>query len=120
MLSPSEDDGMPTFVNIAGSSTTEQPAADNSTCIFVNASDSTTELYTICIPLLELKSIRRHIPSLLGLIKMSFRLLNEDRFTAPHVILQSKGGVAFPPLYFHSGGVRELFATLSRYCHLSK
>lgn len=107
MLSPSEDDGMPTFVNIAGSSTTEQPAADNSTCIFVNASDSTTELYTICIPLLELKSIRRHIPSLLG-------------FTAPHVILQSKGGVAFPPLYFHSGGVRELFATLSRYCHLSK
>ncbi|KAH9287587.1 hypothetical protein KI387_031704 [Taxus chinensis] len=60
-------------------------------------------LYTIrAVPLAEVKSIRRHTPPL----------------GWQYVIVVLISGLAFPPLYFYNGGVREFLATLKEHVFL--
>ncbi|KAG0480040.1 hypothetical protein HPP92_010898 [Vanilla planifolia] len=57
-------------------------------------------LYTIKpVPLSDIHSIRRHVPTL-GL---------------QYIIVVLFSGIAFPPLYFYNGGVREFLATLKQH-----
>lgn len=60
-------------------------------------------LYTIrAIPLTQLKSIRRHAPPL----------------GWQYIIVVLTSGLAFPPLYFHNGGIKEFLATLKEHVHI--
>ncbi|XP_057856368.1 uncharacterized protein LOC131065754 isoform X2 [Cryptomeria japonica] len=60
-------------------------------------------LYTIrAVPLAEVKSIRRHTPPL----------------GWQYIIVVLISGLAFPPLYFYNGGVREFLATLKEHVFL--
>uniref|UniRef100_A0A0C9RV14 TBC1 domain family member 15 n=1 Tax=Wollemia nobilis TaxID=56998 RepID=A0A0C9RV14_9CONI len=60
-------------------------------------------LYTIrAVPLAEVRSIRRHTPPL----------------GWQYVIVVLVSGLAFPPLYFYNGGVREFLATLKEHVFL--
>lgn len=58
------------------------------------------KLYTIkSVPLSDVRSIRRHTPTL----------------GWPYIIVVLSSGLAFPPLYFYSGGVREFLAALKQH-----
>ncbi|XP_024533139.1 TBC1 domain family member 15 isoform X2 [Selaginella moellendorffii] len=62
-------------------------------------------LYTIrAVALEEMKSIRRHTPP----------------FGWQYIIVVLNSGLAFPPLYFHNGGVREFLGTLREYSQLGR
>eukprot|EP00252_Welwitschia_mirabilis_P020499 TRINITY_DN5046_c0_g1_i3.p1 TRINITY_DN5046_c0_g1~~TRINITY_DN5046_c0_g1_i3.p1 ORF type:complete len:672 (+),score=142.29 TRINITY_DN5046_c0_g1_i3:181-2196(+) len=64
------------------------------------ASEKDRNLYSIrAVPLAEVKSIRRHAPPL----------------GWQYIIVVLTSGLAFPPLYFHNGGVREFLATLKEH-----
>ncbi|KAJ7539104.1 hypothetical protein O6H91_11G077100 [Diphasiastrum complanatum] len=65
--------------------------------------DKDRNLYTIrAVSLSEMRSIRRHTPPL----------------GWQYVIIVLTNGLAFPPLYFHNGGVREFLATLKEHALL--
>ncbi|KAH7671938.1 Acyl-CoA N-acyltransferase protein [Dioscorea alata] len=66
-------------------------------------SEKDRNLYTIApVPLSEVCSIRRHTPTL----------------SWPYMIVILSSGLAFPPLYFYSGGLREFLATLKQHVHV--
>ncbi|CAK7345416.1 unnamed protein product [Dovyalis caffra] len=57
-------------------------------------------LYTIrAVPFTDVRSIRRHTPTL----------------GWQYIIVVLSSGLAFPPLYFYNGGVKELLATIKQY-----
>ncbi|CAL9028062.1 unnamed protein product [Prunus brigantina] len=57
-------------------------------------------LYTIrAVPLTEVRSIRRHTPAL----------------GWQYIIVVLSTGLAFPPLYFYNGGVKEFLATIKQH-----
>ncbi|KAL3149387.1 hypothetical protein ABBQ32_002188 [Trebouxia sp. C0010 RCD-2024] len=56
------------------------------------------------IPLSEVKAIRKHMPS----------------FGWQYIVLVLVSGLTLPPLYFGTGGVRALFATLKQHIYLVK
>ncbi|KAL6912246.1 hypothetical protein ACP4OV_001051 [Aristida adscensionis] len=57
-------------------------------------------LYTIkALPLSDVRFIRKHTPT----------------FGFDYIIIVLSSGLAFPPFYFYSGGIRELFATLKHH-----
>jgi len=63
----------------------------------VKASEKDRNLYTIrAVSLAEMRSIRRHTPP----------------FGLQYIIIVLTSGLAFPPLYFHTGGVREFLSTM--------
>ncbi|XP_042497795.1 TBC1 domain family member 15 isoform X2 [Macadamia integrifolia] len=63
-------------------------------------SDRDRNLYTIrAVPLTDIRSVRRHTPTL----------------GWQYVIIVLSSGLAFPPLYFYNGGVREFLATLKQH-----
>ncbi|KAA8535146.1 hypothetical protein F0562_030149 [Nyssa sinensis] len=60
-------------------------------------------LYTIkAVPFTEVRSIRRHTPTL----------------GWQYIIVVLSSGLAFPPLYFYNGGVREFLATIKQHVFL--
>lgn len=62
-------------------------------------------LYTIkAVPFSGVRSIRRHTPTL----------------GWQYVIVVLSSGLAFPPLYFYNGGVREFIATVKRHVVLAR
>jgi hypothetical protein len=64
---------------------------------------SDRNLYTIrAVSLAEIRSIRRHTPPL----------------GWQYIIIVLTSGLAFPPLYFNNGGVREFLATLKSHAIL--
>lgn len=54
------------------------------------------------VSLAEMRSIRRHTPA----------------FGMQHIIIVLTSGLAFPPLHFHTGGVREFLSTLRNHALL--
>ncbi|KAB2079615.1 hypothetical protein ES319_A05G016200v1 [Gossypium barbadense] len=57
-------------------------------------------LYTIrAVPFTDVRSIRRHTPA----------------FGWQYIIVVLSSGLAFPPLYFYNGGVREFLATVKQH-----
>ncbi|CAN1216985.1 TBC1 domain family member 15 [Linum perenne] len=63
-------------------------------------SDKDKSLYTIrAVPFSDVRSIRRHTPT----------------FGWQYIIIVLSTGLAFPPLYFYNGGVKEFFATLKQH-----
>ncbi|KAF5945856.1 hypothetical protein HYC85_016084 [Camellia sinensis] len=63
-------------------------------------SERDRNLYTIrAAPFTEIRSIRRHTPTL----------------GWQYVIVVLSSGLAFPPLYFYNGGVREFLATIKQH-----
>ncbi|KAK9130669.1 hypothetical protein Sjap_011156 [Stephania japonica] len=66
-------------------------------------SDKDRNLYSIrAVPVTDIRSIRRHTPTL----------------GWQYVIVVLSSGLAFPPLYFYNGGVREFLATLKQHAVL--
>ncbi|KAK9100705.1 hypothetical protein Scep_024135 [Stephania cephalantha] len=66
-------------------------------------SDKDRNLYSIrAVPVTDIRSIRRHNPTL----------------GWQYVIVVLSSGLAFPPLYFYNGGVREFLATLKQHAVL--
>ncbi|CAJ1944606.1 unnamed protein product [Sphenostylis stenocarpa] len=62
-------------------------------------SDNDRNLYTIrAVPFTEIRSIRRHTPAL----------------GWQYIIVVLSSGLAYPPLYFYSGGVKEFLATIKQ------
>ncbi|KAF5175973.1 Tbc1 domain family member [Thalictrum thalictroides] len=60
-------------------------------------------LYTIrAVPVTDIRSIRRHTPT----------------FGWQYLIIVLSSGLAFPPLYFYNGGVREFLATIKQHVFL--
>ncbi|MBA0806665.1 hypothetical protein Gohar_022531 [Gossypium harknessii] len=60
-------------------------------------SEKDMNLYTIsAVPFADVRSIRRHTPA----------------FGWQYIIVVLSSGLAFPPLYFYNGGVREFLATV--------
>ncbi|KDO80158.1 hypothetical protein CISIN_1g005652mg [Citrus sinensis] len=63
-------------------------------------SEKDRNLYTIrAVPFTEVRSIRRHTPA----------------FGWQYIIVVLSSGLAFPPLYFYTGGVREFLATIKQH-----
>eukprot|EP01117_Protostelium_nocturnum_P011969 TRINITY_DN4381_c0_g1_i1.p1 TRINITY_DN4381_c0_g1~~TRINITY_DN4381_c0_g1_i1.p1 ORF type:complete len:660 (-),score=177.00 TRINITY_DN4381_c0_g1_i1:34-2013(-) len=62
------------------------------------------EMYALKVTVTDLRSLKRFIPTI----------------GVAHLIFISKVGFAFPPLFFHSGGVREFLQALKSHCHLDK
>ncbi|KAK8471235.1 hypothetical protein PHAVU_003G167800 [Phaseolus vulgaris] len=63
-------------------------------------SDNERNLYTIrAVPFTEIRSIRRHTPAL----------------GWQYIIVVLSSGLAYPPLYFYSGGVKEFLATIKQH-----
>ncbi|KAL9224437.1 hypothetical protein vseg_000467 [Gypsophila vaccaria] len=63
-------------------------------------SDKDRNLYTIRpLPFTDVRSIRRHTPAL----------------GWQYVIVVLSSGLAYPPLYFYNGGVKEFFATIKQH-----
>eukprot|EP01114_Cavostelium_apophysatum_P024236 TRINITY_DN9425_c0_g1_i1.p1 TRINITY_DN9425_c0_g1~~TRINITY_DN9425_c0_g1_i1.p1 ORF type:complete len:655 (+),score=177.99 TRINITY_DN9425_c0_g1_i1:169-2133(+) len=60
------------------------------------AHSSQSDLYAVQVPLKEVHSIKRYTPSL----------------KVHHIIIVSESGIAFPPYYFNSGGMREFWNAL--------
>ena len=58
------------------------------------------ELYSLNLKLTDIRSIHRHMPALGGALGW------------PFIVIVISGGVAMAPLYFHAGGMRELFRVL--------
>ncbi|CAN8252709.1 unnamed protein product [Cochlearia groenlandica] len=68
-------------------------------------SEKDRSLYTItAVPFTEVRSIRRHTPAL----------------GWQYVIVVLSSGLAFPPLYFYNGGVREFLATVKQHVFLAR
>lgn len=68
-------------------------------------SEKDRNLYTIrAVPVTDIRSIRRHTPT----------------FGWQYLIIVLSSGLAFPPLYFYNGGVRELLATLKQHVFLMR
>ncbi|KAJ0267246.1 RabGAP/TBC domain-containing protein [Hirschfeldia incana] len=68
-------------------------------------SEKDRSLYTItAVPFTEVRSIRRHTPTL----------------GWQYVIVVLSSGLAFPPLYFYNGGVREFLATVKQHVFLAR
>lgn len=68
-----------------------------------NLLDRDRSLYTIrAVPFTDVRSIRRHTPTL----------------GWQYIIIVLSSGLAFPPLYFYNGGVREFLATLKQHVSL--
>ncbi|KAM1360854.1 hypothetical protein COP2_026713 [Malus domestica] len=66
-------------------------------------SEKDRNLYTIrSVPLTEVRSIRRHTPAL----------------GWQYIIVVLATGLAFPPLYFYNGGVKEFLATIKQHVFL--
>uniref|UniRef100_A0A0V0IMF0 TBC1 domain family member 15 n=1 Tax=Solanum chacoense TaxID=4108 RepID=A0A0V0IMF0_SOLCH len=66
-------------------------------------SEKDKSLYTIrAVPFSDVRSIRRHTPTL----------------GWQYVIVVLSSGLAFPPLYFYNGGVREFLATIKQHAYL--
>lgn len=66
-------------------------------------SERDRNLYTIrAVPLAEIRSIQRHTPPL----------------GWQYIIVVLTSGLAFPPLYFHNGGVKQFLARLKEYVHI--
>ncbi|KAL5769038.1 hypothetical protein ACOSP7_015593 [Xanthoceras sorbifolium] len=66
-------------------------------------SEKDRNLYTIrAVPFTEVRSIRRHTPAL----------------GWQYAIVVLSSGLAFPPLYFYNGGVREFLATIKQHVFL--
>ncbi|KAK6945138.1 Rab-GTPase-TBC domain [Dillenia turbinata] len=66
-------------------------------------SERDRNLYTIrAIPFTDVRSIRRHTPTL----------------GWQYIIVVLSSGLAFPPLYFYNGGVREFLATIKQHIFL--
>ncbi|PIA42391.1 hypothetical protein AQUCO_02000087v1 [Aquilegia coerulea] len=66
-------------------------------------SERDRNLYTIrAVPVTDIRSIRRHTPT----------------FGWQYLIIVLSSGLAFPPLYFYNGGVREFLATLKQHVFL--
>lgn len=81
---------------------TVQGAARRGTSI-MKSTEKDRNLYTIrAVSLAEMRSIRRHTPP----------------FGLQYVIIVLTSGLAFPPLYFHTGGVREFLSTLRNHALL--
>ncbi|OIV99898.1 hypothetical protein TanjilG_26236 [Lupinus angustifolius] len=63
-------------------------------------SDKDRNLYTIrAVPFTDIRSVRRHTPAL----------------GWQYVIVVLSSGLAYPPLYFYSGGVKEFLATIKQH-----
>lgn len=67
---------------------------------------STPESYEITIPLLQIYSIRKVVPTLGS--------------GTPYIIISTDKGVALPPLYFTTGGIKELFEALKVCVYVTK
>ncbi|KAI3973943.1 hypothetical protein MKX01_030519 [Papaver californicum] len=68
-----------------------------------NLLDRDRSLYTIrAVPFTDVRSIRRHTPTL----------------GWQYIIVVLSSGLAFPPLYFYNGGVREFLATIKQHVSL--
>lgn len=68
-------------------------------------SEKDRNLYTItAVPFTEVRSIRRHTPPL----------------GWQYVIVVLSSGLAFPPLYFYNGGVKEFLATVKQHVLLAR
>ncbi|GAB4828254.1 hypothetical protein Ancab_035166 [Ancistrocladus abbreviatus] len=68
-------------------------------------SEKDTNLYTIrLLPFTDVRYIRRHTPAL----------------GWQYVIVVSSDGLAYPPLYFYNGGVREFLATIKQHVFLMR
>ncbi|KAL8136088.1 hypothetical protein AgCh_010621 [Apium graveolens] len=66
-------------------------------------SERDKNLYTIrAVPFTEIRSIRRHTPTL----------------GWQYIIVVLSSGLAFPPLYFYNGGVREFLGTVKQHVSL--
>ncbi|EOY31140.1 RabGAP/TBC domain-containing protein isoform 2 [Theobroma cacao] len=66
-------------------------------------SEKDRNLYTISpVPFADVRSIRRHTPAL----------------GWQYIIVVLSSGLAFPPLYFYNGGVREFLATVKQHVFL--
>ncbi|KAJ9688709.1 hypothetical protein PVL29_014384 [Vitis rotundifolia] len=66
-------------------------------------SEKDKSLYTIrAVPFTDVRSIRRHTPTL----------------GWQYIIVVLSSGLAFPPLYFYNGGVREFLATIKQHAFL--
>ncbi|KAL6558473.1 hypothetical protein OROMI_018823 [Orobanche minor] len=66
-------------------------------------SEKDKNLYTIrAVPFSDIRSIRRHMPTL----------------GWQYIIVVMSSGLAFPPLYFYNGGVREFLATIKQHVFL--
>jgi len=63
---------------------------------------SVCQLYAMRVNTAELRSLKRYIPTI----------------GVSHLILISKEGLAFPPFFFHAGGVREFMGALRMYTTL--
>ncbi|MED6168047.1 hypothetical protein PIB30_008400 [Stylosanthes scabra] len=64
-----------------------------------NLSEKDRSLYTIrAVPFTDIRSIRRHTPAL----------------GWQYIIVVLSSGLAYPPLYFYSGGVKEFLATIKQ------
>ncbi|KAJ7978962.1 RabGAP/TBC domain-containing protein [Quillaja saponaria] len=67
------------------------------------SSEKDRNLYTIrAVPFTDVRSIRRHTPAL----------------GWQYIIVVLSSGLAFPPLYFYSGGVKEFLATVKQHVFL--
>lgn len=68
-------------------------------------SERDRSLYTIkAVPFTEVRSIRRHTPAL----------------GWQYVIVVLSSGLAYPPLYFYNGGVKEFLATIKQHVYLAR
>ncbi|GMI81199.1 hypothetical protein like AT5G52580 [Hibiscus trionum] len=68
-------------------------------------SEKDMNLYTIrAVPFADVRSIRRHTPTL----------------GWQYIIVVLSSGLAFPPLYFYNGGVREFLATVKQHVFLMR
>ncbi|GFQ03454.1 tbc1 domain family member 17 [Phtheirospermum japonicum] len=66
-------------------------------------SEKDKNLYTIrAVPFSDIRSIRRHTPTL----------------GWQYIIIVMSSGLAFPPLYFYNGGMREFIATIKQHVFL--
>ncbi|XP_008785780.1 TBC1 domain family member 15 [Phoenix dactylifera] len=84
-------------------------STDGVGCVGRSSNSGLTEkdrsLYTIkSVPLSDVRSIRRHTPTL----------------GWQYIIVVLSSGLAFPPLYFYSGGVREFLATLKQHIFIMR
>ncbi|KAB2071936.1 hypothetical protein ES319_A08G257000v1 [Gossypium barbadense] len=69
----------------------------------VKLSEKDRNLYTIrAVPFADVRSIRRHTPAL----------------GWQYIIVVLSSGLAFPPLYFYNGGVREFLTTIKQHVFL--
>ncbi|KAL3642961.1 hypothetical protein CASFOL_013776 [Castilleja foliolosa] len=68
-------------------------------------SEKDKNLYTIrAVPFSDIRSIRRHTPTL----------------GWQYIIVVTSSGLAFPPLYFYNGGMREFLATIKQHIFLAR